>query len=1527
MAPTILNPGDLAIVGYVTNGSPDLFSFVNLVPIEADTVIYFTNNGWTSTAFQGVTSTDADGDENLIRFTANTEIAAGTVIRTTDTSPNFTWTKSGSIGAGGEYADLFLTESEDQIAVVQSTNSTNPLLSDFTPIYQIDNTGFFEDATSSSTGNVIIGLSENNKTAVLLNNTETSATFNFNALSSGTKEEWLQAIGNFANWTFGSDTSLPSGSITVSQTANPTPNNTPTADNNIVSLNEDTAYAFTTTDFKFADTDSGDTLKSVVITELPIKGQLFLDSDNDDNQGTNEAIAQNQPIQVDDFSKLKFKPAENANGDNYASFQFKVNDGKDISTSAYQMTLNVSPVNDAPTAANGTVNLIEDAVYAFSNADFNFTSIDSNDSLQAVQITQLPSAGKLFLDENNDGNQDADESLSADQIIQVDNLSQLKFKPDNNGHGDGYTSFQFKVSDGNEMSAEAYTITLNVTAVNDAPTAENNTVNLDEDNAYTFSAADFKFKDVDTSNTLQSVQITQLPTVGQLFLDGNNNNEQDGGEAIAQNQTILESALGNLKFKPGTDGNGDNYSNFQFKVSDGTDLSASAYTMGFNVAAVNDAPSFNIGADRSADASTGVQTVDAWATGFNPGGSTDELTQSLVAYHIVSNSNSVIFAVAPMIDATGKLTYTPAASLGKTGNAIIGVTVQDNGGTEKGGVDTSTTQFFNVTVNGNIASRDIVINEVAWMGTSADSNAEWIELYNTTNKDIDLGGWTIKSSSGGLNITIPTGAVIKGGQYFLLEGGTDETIKDIFADLVFTGTLSNAGESLTLKTPDNVAIDTANEAGDAWSAGVYATGSPNVGISMERGNPKLVDADSNWHNNNGVKRNGTDANGNPIYGTPKATNSFYIPPEVIVNLASGLTTTEEGGTTYFTVNLKTIPTADVTINLNNSNLKEGQLSANSLTFTPNNWNMPQTVTITGRDDSMVDGNIDYAIALQPTISTDPNYNNIDPEDITFINNDNDILTVQIASLKTDVSETGSNQSSFRVSRNSILDDLTVKFVVTGTANQKDYSLSTDGLSVVIPEGQSYVDVTFTAIDDAIPESEETVQFTLASSSNYKVDSSKGNVALTIAANDPVSYSLSTTTNTVTESGNQQLTFDVIRSGGIGIASTVDYAFSGTAVFDKDYNNVQFAGTPITSSGTLSFAPGEATKSITLNVVDDSDFETQDELVLTLKNPNLTAPPESSQISHPEATVSLTDNDSKSSIKIDDFTIKEGKAASVTVSLSHESYLPVTVNYKTVDGTAKAGSDYNSTGLKQLIFNPGEISKTIEVVAKRDIEFEESETFLVELSNSYNAVIEKNQAIGTISLPNMLEGTPNTDSLMGSNESDRILGYDGDDVIIGGLEGDEIDAGDGNDTVFGDLINSVADSTSYSEDIIKGGNGGDRIFGGDGDDVLYGEAGDDLIWGNDGQDRLWGGAGNDYLTGGQGNDTFVLAVEEGTDTINDFRVGEDIISLSGGLTYSALTISQILDNTFIFDNSNHEILAILSSVQATTVKADSFTIAV
>jgi hypothetical protein len=169
--------------------------------------------------------------------------------------------------------------------------------------------------------------------------------------------------------------------------------------------------------------------------------------------------------------------------------------------------------------------------------------------------------------------------------------------------------------------------------------------------------------------------------------------------------------------------------------------------------------------------------------------------------------------------------------------------------------------------------RSVIINEVAWAGTGSATNLvddEWIELYNTTSSAINLTGWTIKSSDGSPNILIAAGCAavtIPAGGYYLLERDNETTVSDITADCIYTGSLSNSGETLTLYDPSNRVIDTANGNGGGWPAGSSSTYGTmeRIGTSAE--------TDSTWTTNTGVKKNGKDANGGNILGTPKQSNT------------------------------------------------------------------------------------------------------------------------------------------------------------------------------------------------------------------------------------------------------------------------------------------------------------------------------------------------------------------------------------------------------------------------------------------------------------------------------------------------------------------------------------------------------------------------------------------------------------------------------------------------------------------------------
>jgi uncharacterized delta-60 repeat protein len=112
-------------------------------------------------------------------------------------------------------------------------------------------------------------------------------------------------------------------------------------------------------------------------------------------------------------------------------------------------------------------------------------------------------------------------------------------------------------------------------------------------------------------------------------------------------------------------------------------------------------------------------------------------------------------------------------------------------------------------------------------------------------------------------------------------------------------------------------------------------------------------------------------------------------PGITVTPTSGLETTESGGTASFVVVLDAEPTADVTVGISSLDQTEGTVTVSSVTFTPSTWNLPQTVTITGVDDALIDGDIVYTIATAPAISTDPDYSGLDAADVSVTNIDDD----------------------------------------------------------------------------------------------------------------------------------------------------------------------------------------------------------------------------------------------------------------------------------------------------------------------------------------------------------------------------------------------------------------------------------------------------------------------------------------------------------------------------------------------------------
>jgi Calx-beta domain/Glucose / Sorbosone dehydrogenase len=198
------------------------------------------------------------------------------------------------------------------------------------------------------------------------------------------------------------------------------------------------------------------------------------------------------------------------------------------------------------------------------------------------------------------------------------------------------------------------------------------------------------------------------------------------------------------------------------------------------------------------------------------------------------------------------------------------------------------------------------------------------------------------------------------------------------------------------------------------------------------------------------------------------------------------------------------------------------------------------------------------------------------------------------------------------------------------------------------------------------------------------------------------------------------TFQVSLNSTSTSTVTVDYTTAdGTAKAPGDYTS---------TSGTLSFAPGETSKTITVPVAGDTIDEPDETFVVHLSNAVNVS------IADGEGTGTIADDDPAPSLSIDDATVNEGDSGSspmtFTVSLAGQTERTVTVSYGTADGTATAPGDYTSTS-GTLSFAPGETTKTISVAVAGDTIDEADETFAVNLTDAVDASIADGEGAGTI----------------------------------------------------------------------------------------------------------------------------------------------------------------------------------------------------
>ncbi len=238
------------------------------------------------------------------------------------------------------------------------------------------------------------------------------------------------------------------------------------------------------------------------------------------------------------------------------------------------------------------------------------------------------------------------------------------------------------------------------------------------------------------------------------------------------------------------------------------------------------------------------------------------------------------------------------------------------------------------------------------------------------------------------------------------------------------------------------------------------------------------------------------------------------------------------------------------------------------------------------------------------------------------------------------------------------------------------------------------------------------------------------VTITDVSQPPISLTINDVTVTEGNSGTTNAVFTVSLSSAASTVVSVNYATAnGTATAGTDYTAL-----PPT---TLTFNPGETSKTITVPVNGDNQVELNETFFLNLSN--LQANGSNVILADNQGQGTIT-NDDSASIAISDVTITEGNSGTTnavfTVTLSNAVDTAVTVNYATANGTATTtDNDYTAIAATPLIFNAGETSKTITVAVNGDNQVESNETFFVNLSNlqtnGRNVTLADNQGQGTI----------------------------------------------------------------------------------------------------------------------------------------------------------------------------------------------------
>jgi hypothetical protein len=423
--------------------------------------------------------------------------------------------------------------------------------------------------------------------------------------------------------------------------------------------------------------------------------------------------------------------------------------------------------------------------------------------------------------------------------------------------------------------------------------------------------------------------------------------------------------------------------------------------------------------------------------------------------------------------------------------------------------------------------------------------------------------------------------------------------------------------------------------------------------------------------------NGLIINSLSITNVDNDTFGFALTP------ITGLITSETGTNTSFTIQLTSPPTSTVTIpNIASSNIAEGTVIPTNLIFTAANWNTPQTVTVTGVDDLLSDGNQTFLIQFSAATSSDTNYNGKVITGVSIVNTDNETFGVTVGAISGATTEAGATATFNVVLNSASTSSVTIPII---SSNTTEGTVSPSSLTFTAANWNVPQVVTVTGVNDFIQDG--SISYTIilgaatSANSNYNgLDPS--DVTIVNNDNDTGGYTVVSNNGlTVTDGGQISATFSIKLNTQPTSSVIIPISSSNTG-----------EGTVSPSSITFTAANWSNAQTVTISGVSDGGLDGNKSFTIVLSLPS-TSDSVYAALDPPDQSANSCDNDSGASVVfvcksiLNPSTSENGESAQYFVILATDPGEDVTIpvtSSDTSEATVNSPLIINSSNWNQFL---------------------------------------------------------------------------------------------------------------------------------------------------------------------------------------------------------------------------------------------------